>query len=71
MKLIDAALFSQPANVTGTPVSFNVVSKKDGDLVVTLTWQRGVVGVEDEDAWARKVCEHVEEYLAQLARSPQ
>lgn len=66
---IDGVVFSQPANATGSPVNFNVVTMKGGDMVVALTWQRGVLGVgEDEDGWARRVCEGVEEGLRAVAR---
>ncbi|EKG11923.1 Alcohol acetyltransferase [Macrophomina phaseolina MS6] len=61
-------VFTQPANAVGSAVNFNVVSTKGGDLVVSLTWQRGVLGVEgDEDEWARGVCEHLEGDMKALA----
>lgn len=61
-------VFSQPANATGSPVNFNVVTTKGGDMVVSLTWQKGVLGVEqDEDEWAKRVCEHLERDMEALA----
>ncbi|GME26897.1 alcohol acetyltransferase [Neofusicoccum parvum] len=65
---VDGVVFSQPANATGCPVCFSVVSMKGGDLVVALTWQEGVLGVDgDEDAWARGVCGALEESMKALA----
>ncbi|KAK7701429.1 Alcohol acetyltransferase [Botryosphaeria dothidea] len=65
---IDGMVFSQPANATGSPVNFNVVTTKGGDMVVSLTWQKGVLGVEqDEDEWAKRVCEHLERDMEALA----
>ncbi|OJD33870.1 alcohol acetyltransferase [Diplodia corticola] len=61
-------LFSQPANVTGPAVNFNIVTRKGGDMVITLTWQKGVLGVEgDEDVWAKGVCEGLERGMRALA----
>ncbi|KAL1637002.1 Alcohol acetyltransferase [Diplodia intermedia] len=62
-------VFSQPANATGAAVNFNVVTREGGELVVALTWQRGVLGVEggDEEAWAEGVCEGLERGMRALA----
>ncbi|KAK4543664.1 hypothetical protein LTR36_005309 [Oleoguttula mirabilis] len=47
--------FSQPANVVGPPLSFGVVSRKGGDLIVCLSWQCGVLDVSNEDVFAAEV----------------
>ncbi|OMP87559.1 hypothetical protein BK809_0007646 [Diplodia seriata] len=62
-------VFSQPANATGAAVNFNIVTREGGDMVVALTWQRGVLGVDggDEDAWAKGVCEGLERGMRALA----
>lgn len=61
-------LFSQPANATGSPLAFNIVSVKDGDLVCVVSWQVGALGLksdgdgvksdeEMEKTFVRRVCE--------------
>ncbi|KAF2146417.1 uncharacterized protein K452DRAFT_65483 [Aplosporella prunicola CBS 121167] len=64
---VGRVIFSQPANAVGSPVSFNVVTRKDGDMVVALTWQQNVLGVRDEEGWARKVCQVIKEVLCGIA----
>ncbi|KAL0254275.1 Alcohol acetyltransferase [Diplodia seriata] len=62
-------VFSQPANATGAAVNFNIVTREGGDMVVALTWQRGVLGVDggDEDGWAKGVCEGLERGMRALS----
>jgi hypothetical protein len=48
-------VFAQPANVTGSPLNFNVVARKGGDLVCSVTWQVGALGQEDENGFVEKV----------------
>ncbi|KAB2574506.1 hypothetical protein DBV05_g6891 [Lasiodiplodia theobromae] len=65
---VERMLFSQPANATGSAVSFNIVTRKNGDMVVTLTWQKGVLGVEgDEEVWAKGVCASLERGMRALS----
>jgi hypothetical protein len=48
----------------------NVVSVEGGPLVVTVTWQRGVLGVGDdkeEDDFARKVSGELKALLGKIA----
>ena len=47
--------FSQAASVLESPLNFSVVSRKGGDLVICLTWQMGVLGVADENVFAKDV----------------
>jgi hypothetical protein len=57
---MEKLLFSQPAKASGSLLDFNVVSVEGGPLVVSVTWQRGVLGVgegEEEDGFVRKVSE--------------
>lgn len=60
---IGSMYFSQPANVTGPPLSFNIVSRKGGDLVVCLTWQAGVLSVEDESRFAVELLDHIKSQI--------
>ncbi|KAK5123184.1 hypothetical protein LTR85_003382 [Meristemomyces frigidus] len=60
--------FSQPANVVGPPLTFSVVSRKGGALVVCLSWQVGVLGVKDESAFATEVLASVESQIAEMIR---
>ncbi|KAL4867914.1 hypothetical protein BDV12DRAFT_109832 [Aspergillus spectabilis] len=61
---IERMVFSQPANVTNCPLSFSVVTRKDGDMALTLNWQIGVLGVSNEDAFAKDVLGRIDGYLA-------
>jgi len=42
-------VFSQPANALGGCIEVNVVTRKGGKMVVTLTWQKRTLGVDDEE----------------------
>ncbi|KAL4908454.1 hypothetical protein BDW74DRAFT_147473 [Aspergillus multicolor] len=64
---IERMVMSQPANATGCPLSFSVVTRKGGDMVLTLNWQLGVLGVENEDAFANDVLERIDGLLAGIA----
>jgi hypothetical protein len=45
---MEKLLFSQPAKASGSLLDFNAVSVEVvGPLVLTVTWQRGVLGVRD------------------------
>ena len=58
--------FSQPASVMDSPLNFGVVSRKGGDLVICLTWQVGVLGVEDEDAFTQDILSGVRSQIATI-----
>ncbi|KAF2090332.1 hypothetical protein K490DRAFT_35438, partial [Saccharata proteae CBS 121410] len=64
---IGRVVFSQPANAVGSPISFNFVTREGGDLVVTLCWQLGALGVENEVEFARDVLERFNLDLAMIA----
>lgn len=64
---IERTVFSQPANVLASPLNFQVVTMKGGDMVITLNWQVGVTGVPDEDAFAKAVLRHVNKGLEEIA----
>jgi hypothetical protein len=44
--------FAQPADAVGHPISFNVVSLRDGDLVIMCCWQAGALGLVQKDSLA-------------------
>ncbi|RDW65779.1 uncharacterized protein DSM5745_09518 [Aspergillus mulundensis] len=64
---IERMVMSQPANVTGCPLSFSVVTRKGGDMALTLNWQVGVLGIEDEDGFAEDVLKRIDGLLAGIA----
>lgn len=68
---IERTVFSQPANVLASPLNFQVVSMKGGDMVITLNWQVGVTGVSDEDAFAKAVLGHINNGLEEIALEAQ
>lgn len=60
-------VFAQPGHVTGPPISFNLASVRGGELVYTVTWQPGAMGIEgDEDALVERVCDSVDAGFAAL-----
>jgi hypothetical protein len=65
---IERMVFSQPANVTNCPLSFSVVTRKDGELVMTLNWQIGVLGVVDENGFAKDILGRFDGYLTGIAQ---
>jgi hypothetical protein len=70
---IEKTMFSQPANAAGSCLNFNLVSTKGGPLVITVTWQRGVLGLrhdEDESVFVRKICSRMKSLIAELAAAP-
>lgn len=64
---IEQVFFSQPANVTGCPLNFQVVSRKGGGMVITINWQVGVLGVDDEDIFVKDVAREIEQLLVDIA----
>ena len=64
---VERMVFSQPANPTSAPLCFQFVSRKGGDMVMTLTWQRGVLGVPDEDNFAKGICDTIQKLTSSIA----
>lgn len=56
---IERVCFSQPADATGMPLSFNAVSLRGGDLSIAICWQIGALGLEKPDANNIEVVERV------------
>ena len=70
--VIEKAVFSQPAKVSGSLLDFNAVSTPKGPLQITVTWQRGVLGLDEgieEDAFVKRVCAKLEESFVEIAKS--
>ncbi|CEN59286.1 hypothetical protein ASPCAL01738 [Aspergillus calidoustus] len=65
---IERMVFSQPANVTNCPLSFSVVTRKDGEMVMTLNWQIGALGVVDENGFAKDILGRIDGYLTGIAQ---
>ncbi|KAL2812490.1 hypothetical protein BJX63DRAFT_432573 [Aspergillus granulosus] len=64
---IERVVFSQPANATGCPLTFSVVTRKDGELAMTLNWQVGVLGLADENGFAQAILRRIDASLAEIA----
>jgi len=60
---VQRMMFSQPANAIGSAVAFNVVSTNGGDLVMTATWQRGVLGIKDEDQFIQQALGGIKDFF--------
>ncbi|KAL4749741.1 hypothetical protein BDW72DRAFT_204520 [Aspergillus terricola var. indicus] len=58
---ITKMVFATPANVVSGPLVFNIVSVKDGNLVIAVNWQVGALGVphEEEGDFVNAVCESI------------
>jgi hypothetical protein len=64
---LENMVFAQPANVTGSPLDFNFVARKGQDLVCSITWQIGALGVGDE----KKEYEFVDNVRKDIIKSVQ
>ncbi|KAF5025957.1 hypothetical protein F66182_1992 [Fusarium sp. NRRL 66182] len=53
--------FAQPSHVGSCPICFNLSSVKGGDLVYTVTWQPGALGLggDDDDDGEDKIVEEI------------
>jgi hypothetical protein len=70
---IEKLVFSQPAKASGSLLDFNPVSVNGGPLVMTITWQLGVLGLSEgmgEAAFVRKVCSKLESSIREIAAVP-
>lgn len=66
---IESMVFSQPANANAACLSINVVSKKGGAMTLVLSWQLGVLGLDDEADFAAKVCASIGASFDELAKA--
>jgi hypothetical protein len=65
---LEKLVFSQPANAMSSPLTFNIVSVKGGNLVCVVSWQMGVLGLEDGDekAFVNRICEEIVQGFKEL-----
>lgn len=63
---IERMLFSQPANATGSALNFQLVTRKGGDMVITLNWQLGVLDVPDEEIFIRDILRKVQDLMLRI-----
>ncbi|CAD0087909.1 unnamed protein product [Aureobasidium vineae] len=63
---VESMLFAQPANMTGSCLAFNVVTKKGGDTTISLTWQKGTPDVMEEEEFISRMCQLVTKYLGEV-----
>jgi hypothetical protein len=62
-------VFCQPTDVTAAPLTFNVVSAKNGPMNIAVGWQFGALGLgshDEEVAFVRVVCGKIERNFASL-----
>ncbi|KAM0561238.1 hypothetical protein ACHAPJ_003116 [Fusarium lateritium] len=62
--------FAQPGHVGGCAIAFNVSSVKGGDLVYTVTWQSGALGLGDEaeeEKAVEEICDNIQQGFNDLA----
>jgi hypothetical protein len=67
---IEKTFFSQPGAAVGPCLNFNLVTTKDGPLVMTATWQHGILdlgNVEQEADFVRNVCSRIENDIGELS----
>ncbi|KAH0360815.1 hypothetical protein KCU65_g9154, partial [Aureobasidium melanogenum] len=64
---VESMFFAQPANVMGSCLAVNVVTKKGGDATISLTWQTGTLGVENEQEVVSFVCQLLQKYFGEVA----
>lgn len=67
---IEKTVFAQPCSAGGPCLNFNLVTTKGGPLVMTATWQQGILelgGVDQEAEFVRRVCSRIERNIRELA----
>jgi hypothetical protein len=65
---VGAMVFSQPANATSGCLNFSIVSRWQGDMTITVSWQLGALDVVDEQAFVERVCGYIEASLESLGK---
>ncbi|RSL94230.1 hypothetical protein CEP52_012764 [Fusarium oligoseptatum] len=68
---ITKMVFAQPGSVASSPITFNVIAVKGGDLVYTVTWLPGSLGLglseEQEEKVVDEICASVDQGFKDLA----
>ncbi|KAG9593529.1 hypothetical protein KCU77_g7095, partial [Aureobasidium melanogenum] len=63
---IESMFFAQPANVMGSCLTVNVLTKKGGDTTISLTWQTETLGIEKEQEFVSFVCQLLNKYFGEV-----
>ncbi|KAL7893558.1 alcohol acetyltransferase domain-containing protein [Trichoderma sp. SZMC 28014] len=60
--------FSQPGHVASSAMAFNLASVKDGNLIYSVTWQQGALGIDEdkEDDFVHDICAAIRQDLESL-----
>ncbi|KAF8543213.1 hypothetical protein BDD12DRAFT_874835 [Trichophaea hybrida] len=61
--MVESMFFSQCASIVGAAVQFSVVSVKDGEIVIGVSWQEGVVSGEAVERGIEEIVRGVEAAL--------
>lgn len=66
---IPKLVFAQPGHVISAPLAFNFVSVKDGNLVYTITWRVGALGIHEdkEESFVDDICSSMNQDLVSIA----
>jgi hypothetical protein len=64
---IDWLSFSQPGNPTSCPLSFQVVSRKGGPMVITVIWHVGTLAVQDENVFVKGIADSIKARISNIA----
>jgi hypothetical protein len=71
MESYEELVFVQPAKAPGRLLDLDAVSVEGGPLVVSITWQEGILGVghggEEENRFIKKTCGKLEDLLIEVA----
>lgn len=60
--------FAQPGHVSSSVMAFNLASVKGGNLIYSVTWQQGALGIgeENEDSFVHSICATIRQDLESL-----
>jgi hypothetical protein len=60
--------FAQPGHVSSSIMAFNLASVKGGNLIYSVTWQQGALGIDEknEDSFVDSICATVRQDLESL-----
>lgn len=67
---IDWLSFSQPGNPTSCPLSFQVVSRKGGAMVITVIWHVGTLAVPDERDFVKGIADLIKARISNIISEP-
>jgi len=67
---LESVIFSQPPNALGGCIEVNVVTRKTGKMMITLTWQKGALDINDEEEFVENTKKSMIECLNEVAAAP-